>query len=82
MVAVIRAPGGAGTDIAGSGRRCLDIDDDGVLGVDQIVEPIAELHRLVLPISAVMAVSRHLPTLNASAVAGEADVTNARAIVR
>src|SRR5215467_14251758 len=39
-------PGG-GDLVVGSRRRGLDIHNDGVLDVDQIVEPVAELHALI-----------------------------------
>src|SRR5215469_367091 len=39
-------PGG-GNLVVGSRRRGLDIHDDGVLDVDQIIEPITELHALI-----------------------------------
>ena len=33
--------------VVGPGRRRLYVDDDRVLNIDQIVEPVAELHALV-----------------------------------
>jgi hypothetical protein len=39
-------PGG-GDLIIGAGRRRLDINNDGVLNIHQIVQPVTELHALV-----------------------------------
>ena len=38
---------GRGNFIIGASRRRLDIDDHGILNVDEVVQPIAELHPLV-----------------------------------
>src|ERR1700730_13874912 len=38
---------GRGNFIVGASRRRLDIDDHGILDVDEVVQPISELHALV-----------------------------------
>jgi hypothetical protein len=40
-----------GNFIVGASGRCLDIDDHGILDIDEVVQPISELHALLLALA-------------------------------